>query len=133
MWEEVIKKVVNVKIKTSLQLPSGIREINSRCSKSYKPSAKKNKDKAIHEYWDGDKDKAKSYNLSLTNSQSQTQAFKKNKYHGNRQRDHLATRVHTTKVAKKDKNKAKDLSHIKCYTYKLKGHYANKCPDKPKN
>lgn len=38
------------------------------------------------------------------------------------------TGVHAIKVAKKDKNKAKDLSYIKCYTYKQKSYYANKYP-----
>ncbi len=34
---------------------------------------------------------------------------------------------------KKDKDKAKDLSYIECYTYKQKSHYANKCLKKSKN
>ncbi len=39
--------------------------------------------------------------------------------------------VNATEVAKKDKDKtSKDLSHVKCYTYYQKGHYANKCPKK---
>ncbi len=37
------------------------------------------------------------------------------------------------KVTKKDKDKAKNLSYIKCYTCKQKGHYTNKYPKKPKN
>ena len=41
--------------------------------------------------------------------------------------------INAIKVAKIDKNKAKDLSHIECYTRKQKGHYANKCLEKPKN
>ncbi len=41
--------------------------------------------------------------------------------------------VNATKVVKKDKDKAKDLSHIKYYTCKQKDYYANKYPEKPKN
>ncbi len=60
-------------------------EIDSRCPKDYRPSVKKDKDKANWEYWDGDKNKTKSYNLSLTTtSYPQTQVFKKNKRYGNR-------------------------------------------------
>ncbi len=35
-------------------------------------------------------------------------------------------------MSKKDKDKANDLSYIKCYTYKQKGHYANKYPKNPR-
>ena len=50
------------------------------------------------------------------------------------QRNRPATEVNATKVVKKEKNKAKDLSYVKYYTFKqLKDHYANKRPDKPKN
>ena len=51
-------------------------------------------------------------------SQLQTQVFKKNKRHGSSERGHLAIGVNATKVAKKNKDKAKDLSYIKCYIYK---------------
>ncbi len=37
------------------------------------------------------------------------------------------------KWQKKDKDKVKDLSHIKYYIYKQKGHYTNICPEKVKN
>ncbi len=29
-----------------------------------------------------------------------------------------------------DKDKAKNMGHVKCYTCKQKGHYVNKCPKK---
>ncbi len=64
LWEEVVKKVINVKVKASFQLPSGIREINSRYPKGYRLT-KKNKDKANWEHQNGDK--TKSHNLSLAN------------------------------------------------------------------
>ena len=95
---------------------------------------KKNKDNTYWKYRDEafnkDKDMAKSHNSFFTN-QPQMQASKKDKrgYCGG----HLATRVNTTEVAKKDKDKAKNLSHVKCYTCKQKGHYTNKCLKKSKN
>lgn len=36
-------------------------------------------------------------------------------------------------MTKKYKDKTKDLSHIKSYIYKQKGHYTNKYSEKPKN
>ena len=77
LWEEVVKKAVNVKAKASLQPLSKTREIEFKFLKSFNLSAEKYKDKAMQKYWD--RDKAKSYNLFLTNSQSQTWASKKNK------------------------------------------------------
>ena len=111
-----------------------IKEIDSRCLKKHRPSVKKNKDDTYWEHCNEafkDKEKAKFHSLSSTN-QPQTQASKKKKRHGS-WRGHPATGVNATEVAKKDKDKAKDLSQIKCYTYKQKGHYANKCFKKPKN
>ncbi len=46
---------------------------------------------------------------------------------------HLAIRINATKVTKKDKNKTKDFSHVKCYTYKQKNHYINKYHKNSKN
>lgn len=70
MWDKVIEKAVNIKIRTSLQLSSEIRKINSKCPKYYKPSPKKDKNNTNREYQDRDKDKdkAKSHNPSFANS-----------------------------------------------------------------
>ncbi len=119
IWEDVVEKTVNAKAKASLQSLSGTEEINSRYPKSYKPSAKKDKNKITREHRDKNEDKAKSYNLSLTHTtQSLIHASKKNKPHGNRQGGYPATKVNTIKVIKKNKDKAKNLRYIKCYTYK---------------
>ncbi len=94
---------------------------------------KKDKEDTYWEHRDKafkDKDKAKFHNSSSTN-QPQTQA--PNKHKRGHRGGHLTTGVNATKAAKKDKDKSKDLSHIKCYTYKQKGHYTNKCPEKSKN
>lgn len=42
------------------------------------------------------------------------------------------TRVNASKIAKKVKNKAKKLNHVKYYTYKYNDHYFNKCLNKLK-
>lgn len=43
--------------------------------------------------------------------------------------------MNTNKITKKDKDKnmAKNLSHIKYYTSKQKSHYINKYAEKPNN
>ncbi len=131
MWDKVVEKAVNAETKTSLQPPSGTKEINSRCPRSYRPSVKKDKDDTNRKHQDKAlKDKAKSHNSFFAN-QSQTQASKKR--HRSRQGDHPATQVNFTKVAKMDNDKIKYLSYIKCYTYKQKGHYTNKYSKKYKN
>ncbi len=127
----MVEKAVDIKTKVSLQLPSEIKKIDSRYPKGYRPSAKKNKDEATWKCQD--RIKTKSHNPSPANSQPQTQASKKDKRHQkNRWGGYPAIGVNIIKVAKKDKDKTKDLSYIKCYTYKQKGYYANKCSKKPK-
>ncbi len=129
-----MEKAGDVKTKANLQPPFYIREIDSRCLKSYCLLAKKDKKDTYWEPHDKasnkDKDKAKSHNSSSSANQPQTQAPKKDK---RCRGGHPATKVNVTEVAKKDKNKAKDLSHVECYICKQKGHYANKCPEKAKN
>ena len=81
----MIENVVNGKVNTSLELLFKTKKINSRYPKDYKPLAKKEKNKASQEYWDGDKnkDEAKFYNPSFANiNQFQTPDSKKNKRHG---------------------------------------------------
>ena len=46
----MVKKAVNTKAKTSLQLFSGAKKINSWCLKGYKPLTKKNKNKVTWKY-----------------------------------------------------------------------------------
>ncbi len=128
----MVEEVVNVEAKANFQPPSETREIDSKYPGGYKLSVQKDKDDANREHWDkAPKDIAKSHNSSSTN-QPQTQAPKKDK-HGNRQGGYPATGVNASEVAKKNKDKAKDLSHIKCYICQQKGHYVNKCPKKSKN
>ena len=116
-----------------MQPPSRIKEINAKYPKDYYPSVKKNKEDTYQEHYNEtskDKKKAKSYNSSFAN-QFQTQVPKKDKY--GHWEGYLATEVNAIKVAKKDKNKAKDLNHVKYYTYKQKSRYANKCLENLKN
>ena len=131
----MVEKTEDAKAKANLQPYSKTKEINFMYPKSHRPLVKKDKNNANQEYRDGnkDKDKAKFHNLSSSNSQHQVWASKKNKRHESWQRDLPATGVHITKVAKKDKNKAKDLRYIKCYTCKQKGYHINKYPQKSRN
>ncbi len=130
-----MEKADNVEAKTNLQPPFYIKDIDARCPKGHRPSAKKNKEDTYQESRnEASKDKTKSQTSSSAN-QTQTQALKKDKRgcQGGHE-GHLATGVNATKVVKKDKDKApKDLSHVKCYTCHQKGHYTNKCPKKSKN
>ncbi len=135
-WEEVVEKAGDVEAKANLQPSFYVKDINTKCPKGHRPSAKKDKEDTYQEPQNNaskDKDKAKSHNSSTSANQPQIQASKKDKR--NRQgghRGHPANKVNAIEVAKKDKA-PKDPSHIKRYTGHQKGHYATKCPDKPKN
>ena len=127
----MVEKAGDAKAKANLQPLSYVWEIDARSPKGHRPSSKKDKEDTQWEHRDeAPKDKAKSQTPATTN-QPQTQDSKKR--HGGRRGNRLATGVNATEVVKKEKDKAKDLSHVECYTCKQKGHYANKCPDKPKN
>ncbi len=131
-----MEKAGDAEAKANLQPPFYVRDINARCPKGHRPSAKNDKEDTYREPQSEaskDKDKAKSHSSSTSANQPQTQAPKKDKRGRHRGHgDHPATEVNATEVAKKDKA-PKDLSYIKCYTCHQKGHYATKCLDKPKN
>ncbi len=133
----MVEKAINAEAKASLQPPSGTRGINSRYPKRYRPLVKKDKDDAYREQRNEasnrDKEKTRFHNSSSSANQPQTQVSNSKKCQRKGQEGHPATGVNATEVAKKDKDKAKDLSHVECYTCKQKGHYVNKCPQKPKN
>ena len=81
-----------------------------------------------------DKKKTKSYNPLFSTNQPQILAYNSKKCQRKGQRGvYLATKVNVTKVSKKNKDKAKDLSHVKYYICKQKDYYTNKCFDKQKN
>ncbi len=131
-WEEVVEKVDDVEAKANLQPLFYIRDIDARCPKDHRLLAKKDKEDTYRELQNEaskDKNKVKSHSSSASANQPQTQASKKDKR--GRRGGHPATGVNATEVAKKDKT-PKDLSHIECYTYHQKGHYATKCLDKSK-
>ncbi len=132
MWDKVIEKAINTEAKANLQLPFEMIEINSRCLRGYRPTVKKDKDNINREHRDETpKFKARFHN-SFSANQPQTQTPKKDK-RGSRQGGHPATKVNVNEIAKKNKDKAKNRSHIKYYTCKQKDHYANKCLEKSKN
>ena len=132
----MVEKVVNAKAKAGLQPFFETSEINSSCPKRYRLLVKKDKDDA---YW-------KQHNEAINRNKKRLslttlllpqinlrprlptpRSAKKGRG------DYLAIRVNAIEVAKKDKDKTKDLSYFKCYTCKQKGHYVNKYPEKPKN
>ncbi len=130
-----MEKAGDVEAKSHLESPFYVKDIDARCPRGQRPSTKKNKEDTYREPRDEtSKDKGKPQTSSSA-YQPQIQAPKKDKQ-GRRggHEGHPAIRVNATPVAKKDKDRApKDLSHVECYTCHQKGHYANKCPDKPKN
>ncbi len=46
VWDKVIKKVVNIKVKANLQPPSRTKIIDSTCLRGYRLLVKKDKDNA---------------------------------------------------------------------------------------
>ena len=54
----MVEKAVNVEIKANLELPSDIKEINFRHLKDYRPTTKKDKDKANWEHQNRNKAKS---------------------------------------------------------------------------
>ncbi len=97
----MVEKAGDIKAKANLQPPFYVRDIDARCLKGHRPSAKKDKEDTYQESRnETSKDKAKSQTSSSAN-QPQTQAPKKDK-HGCRggYGGHPATRVNATEVAK---------------------------------
>ena len=118
----MVDKIIDVEAKAGFQSPFGTREIDLRYTKKYKLLVKKNKNDAYWEQRDKatnkDKKKAKSHNSSSSTNQPPTQASSSKKHQEKRQESYPATGVNASKIAKKDKDKAKNLCHIKYYTCK---------------
>ena len=118
-WDEVVEKAVDAEAKTSLQLYSKTREIDSKCLQGERPvktddlSKLKEKIKFSHTLsanWGGNQ---------MSDEMSDRSPGKKDSgshcgsYQGFRQSFHQS---------------AKDLSHITCFNYDQKGHYATQYP-----
>ncbi len=68
----MVEKVGDVEVKVNLQQPFYVREIDSKCSKSYCPLAKKDKEDIYREPQNEtskDKDKTNSHNFSTSANQ----------------------------------------------------------------
>lgn len=78
LWEKVIKNTIDVEAKTSLQLLSKIKKINSKYPKSYKLAKK---DETNQDYWKNrDKNKfTQNFTPANNTNQFQAQTSKKNK------------------------------------------------------
>ena len=129
-----MEKAGDAKAKANLQPLFYVRKIDSKCPKGYNLLVKKDKKDANQEHcnkaFSKKKEKAKSHNPFFIN---QPQAPTCKNLQWNWQRGPAATGVNATKVIKKNKDKAKDLSYVEYYIYKQKSHYASRCPKKPKN
>ena len=103
-----------------------IGQIDFKCLKSYRPLVKKDKEDINWEHCkeasSKDKEKAKSHNPFFAN-QPQAQTSKKRQ--GRWQQGFSATGVYAINVAKKNKDKVKNLSHVECYISKQKGYHAS--------
>ncbi len=69
VWKEVMEKAGDVEAKANLQPPFYVREIDSRCPKGHRPSAKKDKEDTYQEPQNEaskNKDKAKSHSSSTS-------------------------------------------------------------------
>ena len=122
----MVEQASNAEAKASLQPPSYISKINFKYSKSHYLLSKKDKKNTYWEHCNEvskDKEKAKSHNPSSAN-QPQTQVSKWR--HKSWRVGNSSTGVNATEITKIDKDKTKDISHIKCYTCKQKDHYVNK-------
>ena len=68
MWNKIVEKVIDTKIKVSLQPSFGTRKIDFKCPKRYKLSIKKAKNntywKQHNQTFNKNKEKAKSHNPS---------------------------------------------------------------------
>lgn len=133
MQDKVVKKANNVEAKTNLQPSFFVKEIDFSYLNYHRLLVKKEKNNVYWKYcnktFNKDKKKAKSHNLSFAN-QPLTQPSKK--YQGWRG-SHLIIGINANNIANNHQNMAKDLSHVNCYIYKLKGYYAKKCQENSKN
>ncbi len=74
-WEEVVEKAGDAETKANLQPHFYVRDIDARCLKGHRPSAKKDKEDTYQEPQNEaskDKDKAKSHSSSTSANQPQT-------------------------------------------------------------
>ncbi len=67
-WEEVVEKAGDIEAKANLQSPFYVRDIDARCPKGHRLSAKKDKEDIYRELCnEASKDKAKSQTSSSAN------------------------------------------------------------------
>ncbi len=121
-----MEKASNVEVKANLQPTFSISEIDSRCLKHHRPSAKKNKEDIYRESRNEaskNKNKAKSQISSFANQLSTQAPHKDKRDCQGGHKGHLVTKVNTTEVANNNKA-SKDRSHAECYTCHQKSYYA---------
>ena len=139
-WEEAVEKAVNAEAKALLQSSASTRDMDSRCPRGNRPARKEEKD-SKNKSADSASADTSSGKQSSSTQQTSSANPKKDQDHqrgsrqqGDRQRqgqshDSPATGVNASTV----KKEVKDISQVKCYNCHQKGHYATKCPQRPKN
>ena len=142
-WKETVKKVVNAEAKALLQSSSSTRNMDSRCPWGNRPVKKDEKDSGgKNKFTDSASTDTSSEKQSSSTQQTSFANPKKTQNHQQRgswrqrgqqgqgcSHDSLAMGVNASTI----KKKVKDVSQIECYNYHRKGHYATKCPQRPKN
>ena len=131
-WEEAVEKAVNAEAKAMLQSSASTRDMDSRCSKENRPAKKEEKDS-------GGKNKSTDSapadipsGKQTSSTQQASSAYPKKDHrrgpwHGRRRgQDSPTTGVNA--IPKKEE----DLSQVKCFHCRKKGHFANRCPQKKK-
>ena len=132
-WEEAVEKAVNAEAKALLQSSSSTHDMDSRYPQENRPAEKEEKNS-------GGKNKSTDSAPADVPSGKQTSSTHQKKdqnYQGGprhrgrrgrrRGQDSPATGVNIT-LEKEEK----DISHIKCFHCRRKGHFANKCLQKKK-
>ena len=141
-WEEAVKKAVNAEAKALLQSSASTRDMDSRCPRGNRPTRKEKKDSSgKNKSTDSVPADTSSGKQSSSTQQTSSANPKKDQDHqqGSRRRggrrrqgqghDFPATGVNASTV----KKEVKDISQVECYNCHRKGHYATKCPQRPKN
>ena len=140
--KEAVEKAVNAEAKTLLQSSASTHNMDSRClrgnrstKKEEKDSSRKNKSTdSVPADTSSEKQSSSTQQTSSANPKKDQDHQQGSRRRGGQQRqgqghDSPATGVNASTV----KKEMKDISQVECYNCHRKGHYAIKCPQRPKN
>ena len=141
-YEELVAKAVRAEAKAGLRPSSYVRETDQQVPRGNRPAhttAHKVQTQGAMKDHRGDESKAKaSVPTSTQNSEPSDKARKdkkKKQHKAKREGSTPATGVNAAQTGepRQKKKKLRDLSMVTCFNCDKKGHYANTCPDQPKN